>query len=188
MIGVVTPAKADTIVENYTVSGTAVENQSGHSGITSSQFSDFNTALGTLTGVTVSFNGTANYSGSITPDFAMFTDITTASDVHEVIVLGSGTGAGSGSFSIAASGTDSFGPDFSYFEGSGRQALVFDFAISGGTVSMSSQSGTLTYDYTPASTVTSVPEANSLSLLAAGLAGLLFLGRFRVPRPKRRLA
>ena len=79
-------AKADTIVEDFTVSGTAVRNNSGLDGITSSSFADFNTAVGTLTGVTLSFAGTANYSEPIEAgDTVDFVDVTTASNVNEEI-------------------------------------------------------------------------------------------------------
>jgi len=170
----VKPAKADTIVENFTVSGTAVEDN-GLFGITSSSFADFNTAAGTLTGVTLSFSGTANYSESVNSgDITIFSGVTTASNVHIQFFSGSGQGSG-GPFAISASGTAT--SDLSLFEGGGTQALVFGFLLTVGTVTMSDQSGTLTYDYTPAAPPTNVPEPGSLSLFGAGLAGLLFLGR-----------
>jgi hypothetical protein len=113
-----------TIVNNFTVNGTAVVNDSFNFGITSTSFADFNTALGTLTGVTLSFRGTAT---SVSNDLAFLDNVSTASDVVEPIFLGSGMGIGSGSFSISASGTDSHAFDLSMFEGSGTQALGVQF-------------------------------------------------------------
>jgi hypothetical protein len=151
-----------TIVNNFTVNGTAVVNDSFNLGITSTSFADFNTALGTLTGVTLSFRGTAT---SVSNDLAFLDNVSTASDVVEPIFLGVGMGIGSGSFPISASETVNF--DLSMFEGSGTQALVFNFFQDGGTVTMSGQSGTLTYDFTPAP-IASVPEP---STWAMGLIG-----------------
>jgi PEP-CTERM motif-containing protein len=141
------------------------------SGITSSSFADFNTAVGTLTGVTLSFSGTAN---STSVDLVFFEDVTPASDVHEQIFTGSGFQAGPGNFSISASGTDSFATDLSMFEGSGTQALVFDFFVTVGAVTMSGQSGTLTYDFTPA--VAAVPEPSTWAMMTLGFGLMGFLG------------
>jgi PEP-CTERM motif len=60
------------------------------------------------------------------------------------------------------------------FEGSGTQALVFNFFRAGGTVTMSGQSGTLTYDFTPA--VAAVPEPSTWAMMTLGFAGLGLLG------------
>jgi hypothetical protein len=163
------PAQANTIVEDFTVNGTAVINNSNDFGITSSSFADFNTAVGTLTGVTLSFSGTAN---STSTDLAAFLDVTTASNLQEEFFLGSGAQVGPGSFSISANGTDS--ADLSKFEGSGTQALVFDFFVAGGAVTMSGQSGTLTYDFTPA--VAAVPEPSTWAMMTLGFGLMGFLG------------
>ena len=111
------PAQANTIVEDFTVSGAAVVNDSGFDGITSSSFADFNTAVGTLTGVTLSFGGTANFSGAAPGELAFFDHVTPASDVHDEIFTGSGLQIGPGSFSISASGTDSFATRFDHVRG-----------------------------------------------------------------------
>jgi hypothetical protein len=160
-----------TIVNNFTVNGTAVVNDSFNFGITSTSFADFNTALGTLTGVTLSFRGTAT---SVSNKLAFLDNVSTASDVGEPIFLGVGMGIGDGSFSIAASGTDSDAFDLSMFEGSGTQALVFNFFRAGGTVTMSGQSGTLTYDFTPA--VAAVPEPSTWAMMTLGFGLMGFLG------------
>jgi hypothetical protein len=166
-------AKADTIVEDFTVSGTAVRNNSGLDGITSSRFADFNTAVGTLTGVTLSFAGTANYSEPIEAgDTVDFVDVTTASNVNEEFLSGHGSGFG-GNFSISANGTVSDAGLLSMFEGSGTQALVFNFIVDVGTVTMSGQSGTLTYDFTPAVAATPEPSTWAMGLVGFGLLGLL---------------
>jgi len=166
-------AKADTIVEDFTVSGTAVRNNSGLDGITSSSFADFNTAVGTLTGVTLSFAGTANYSEPIEAgDTVDFVDVTTASNVNEEIFSGPGSGFG-GNFSISANGTVSDAGLLSMFEGSGTQALVFNFIVDVGTVTMSGQSGTLTYDFTPAVAATPEPSTWAMGLVGFGLLGLV---------------
>jgi hypothetical protein len=167
-------AKADTIVKDFTVSGTAVRNDSGMDGITSSSFADFNTAVGTLTGVTLSFAGTANYSGGGEDGFADLSDVTSASNVHFQLFSGSGFGIG-GNFSISANGTASAPFLLSFFEGSGTQALVFNFDVDVGAVTMSGQSGTLTYDFTPA-VASVIPEPSTWAMMALGFAGLGFLG------------
>ena len=88
--------------------------------------------------------------------------------MHDEIFTGSGLQIGPGSFSISASGTDSFATDLIMFEGSGTQALVFDFFAEGvgTTVTMSGQSGTLTYDFTPAA----VPEPSTWAMMTLGSA------------------
>jgi hypothetical protein len=164
------PARAAAIVENFTINGTATQNITGNYGITSTTFADFNTSLGTLTGVTVSFAGLASFTGTGQGDYTVFVFVAAASDLSEGIISGSGMGT-FGPFNIDANDTDTAASDLALFEGSGTQALVFDFLISSGTVTASDQSGTLTYDYTP------VPESSSLSLFAAALPGLFFLGR-----------
>jgi hypothetical protein len=59
-------------------------------------------------------------------------------------------------------------------QGSGTQALVFDFFVSVGTVTMSGQSGTLTYDFTPA--VAAVPEPSTWAMMTLGFGLMGFLG------------
>jgi hypothetical protein len=167
VLGVVEPAMAATIVNDFTISGTAVENDSGLHGIATSSFADFDAAVGTLTGVTLSFTGTANVSGG-EGAFADFLGVGPASDVHEVLLIGTGSGV-SGNFSIAANGTTD---TLSFFEGAGMQALLFSFAVDSGTVTMSPQSGTLTYDYTPASPA--VPEPSTWAMVMVGFAGLAY--------------
>ncbi len=59
-------AHADTIVETFSVSGTAVENDSGAYGIDSTAIADFNTSLGTLNSITIVLSGEAtNIDGGI---------------------------------------------------------------------------------------------------------------------------
>jgi hypothetical protein len=117
----------------------------------------------------LSFAGTANYSGFISADFV---DVTTASNVNEELLFGQGSGSG-GDFSISANGTVSDAGVLSMFEGSGTQALVFNFGVDGGTVTMSGQSGTLTYDFTPAGAATPEPSTWAMGLVGFGLLGLL---------------
>jgi hypothetical protein len=171
-----------TIVNNFTVNGTAVLNDSFNFGITSTSFADFNTALGTLTGVTLSFRGTAT---SVSNKIAFLDNVSTASDVGEPIFEGLGMGIGDGSFPIAASSQALF---LNVFEGSGTQALVFNFFqdSSTGTVTMMGQSGTLTYDFTPVPTA-AVPEASTWAMMALGF-GLLGLVGYRKTRSDNALA
>jgi PEP-CTERM motif len=92
--------------------------------------------------------------------------------VHIEIFSGHGIGFG-GNFSISANGTVSDAFHLSFFEGSGTQALVFNFDVDVGTVTMSGQSGTLTYDYTPAVAAIPEPLTWAMGLVGFGLLGLL---------------
>jgi hypothetical protein len=170
-----------TIVNNFTVNGTAVVNDSFFFGITSTSFADFNTVLGTLTGVTLSFRGTAT---SVSNKLAFLDNVSTASDVVEPTFQGVGMGIGDGSFPISASETVNF--DLSLFEGSGTQALVFNFFQDSGTVTMSGQSGTLTYDFTPAP-IAAVPEPSTWAMMALGFGWLGLVG-YRKTRSDNALA
>jgi hypothetical protein len=92
--------------------------------------------------------------------------------VHFQLFSGSGFGIG-GNFSISANGTASAPFLLSFFEGSGTQALVFNFDVDVGTVTMSGQSGTLTYDFTPAVAAIPEPSTWAMGLVGFGLLGLL---------------
>jgi hypothetical protein len=64
--------------------------------------------------------------------------------------------------------------------------LVFNFFQDGGTVTMSGQSGTLTYDFTPVP-IAAVPEASTWAMMALGF-GLLGLVGYRKTRSDNALA
>jgi PEP-CTERM motif len=170
VLGVVKPAKADTIVVDFTVNGTGVEHSPLVEEITSSSFADFDAAIGTLTGVTLSFMGTAKLSPSSPFATAGLLSVGTA---DRELFLGSAGGFG-GSFPISANGTVSDAVSLSMFEGSGTQALVFIFGVEFGTLSMSGQSGTLTYDYIP--TTLAAPEPSTWAMMALGFVGLGHVG------------
>jgi hypothetical protein len=51
---------------------------------------------------------------------------------------------------------------------------MFLFGVEFGALSMSGQSGTLTYDYTPAALT--VPESSTWAMMALGFAGLGYAG------------
>jgi len=170
VLGVVKPAKADTIAVDFTVNGTAVQDNILFLEITSSSFMDFDPAIGTLTGVTLSFKGTAEFSPS---NFIAAAELFFVGAANKELFLGTGSGL-AGSFPISASGTINTPLDLSLFEGTGTQALMFLFGVEGGALSMSGQSGTLTYDYTP--TTLPVPEPSTWALMTLGFAGLSCAG------------
>jgi hypothetical protein len=170
VLGVVKPAKADTIAVDFTVNGTAVPDNILFHEITSSSFADFDPAIGRLDGVTLSFKGTANFSPS---SFLGAAELFFVGASNKELFFGSGGGSG-GSFPISASGTVSDAVSLRLFEGSGTQALMFLFGVEFGALSMSGQSGTLTYDYTPAALT--VPESSTWAMMALGFAGLGYAG------------
>jgi hypothetical protein len=60
-------ARADTLTENYTVTGLAIRNNSGAYGVTSTSFSQFDTSLGTLNSITIALSGNATSTSKSTP-------------------------------------------------------------------------------------------------------------------------
>jgi len=181
VFGVVEPAKADTIVEDFTVNGTAVFDD-GFFGITSSSFAEFNPAVETLSSVTLSFSGIADFSvdGSTMFPQATFNFISLSS-IPGVLAFGHGGRIEGGSFPISADQTFSDAEELSLFEGSGADSFGLYFAVDGGVVSLSGQSGTLTYEYTP--TASPVPEPSTWAMLMIGFAGLGYAGYRRARRP-----
>jgi hypothetical protein len=168
-------ARAGTITENFSASGTAAFNSTGGDGIDTTSFADFDTSRGTLNSITIDLGGEATNTSAFPNAFLL---VTSESDLNEFLVQGQGSIPDSGQFAISADGTDSYGPDMLYFEGSGTQELVLDF-FGSATIASDGVTGTLTYNYTPLDT-TATPEPSSFALLGAGLLGAAGLLRKRL--------
>jgi hypothetical protein len=166
-IASIASARAATITQDFDVSGTASGLDIVY--ISSGSVSEFNPALGTLTGVTIGFSGTATNTGS---SFDNFIAVSNGAVPNVALVEGNGFTDSPGSFSISASGTDTFA--FGLTGITGLSTTDLDFGFTDDTT-MTSQTGTLTYDYTP----TPTPEPASAVLLLTGFLGLRAVRRRR---------
>jgi hypothetical protein len=167
------PSNATTIIENFTLSGTATMQNNDE--ISSSSLDNFDTSLGTLTEVELSFSGTA------TPHDINANDLDTAQflgvgESGTNFGLISATGAGNGPFAISANGNSSNPAVLDLFEATGPQAIVLFFNLAEGTLSATG-SGTVTYVYTAADLP--VPEPADVGTFAVGLVALFSVWRFR---------
>lgn len=159
-------ARADVITQHFdfaTISGSNSE--------TGPTLNGFNSALGTLTSVVISDSVTATWSGGGSSDFndaSYFVFV--GSPILELVAAATGNTSGSDSGSLTL--TDS--ADLARFAGGTQATSVAANNSPLATASLSSTfgTGTLTYNYTPA---TSVLEPGSLALLTTGLLGLALL-------------
>lgn len=170
-------AHADTITQSFTVLGnTGAVLGSGSYGVASSSFARFDASKGTLNSLTISLSGTATYNGADHDNFEALSSVNASQ-----FVLGINTSGFTfqpGNFGIAASGTDSYGPDLSlFFTGSGTQQLLLQF--SDPTTNVSVTNGRITYDFTTPAATAITPEPSSLALLGTGLLGALGAARKR---------
>jgi PEP-CTERM motif len=164
-------ARATTLVESLSLTGSVPVLGM----IDTSSFAAFNPALGTLNSLSVSLSGTLNYTGSGLPadeggDLQLREDplVTTAcgSDITACLFFPTVGPDQSYDFELPAMTNASV---LSEYSGTGpRDFIIYDF---GGNLTdlftFLTSSGTLTYNYTAATSPAPVPEPASFALLGA---------------------
>jgi hypothetical protein len=148
-------------------------------------YNQFDATLGTLTSISVSFSGVIGFSGTASQPFLNFTvleDLFSWTKTSGTFPPGcTPYGNCNESFSFG----DTVASDLSFNTGLGTRTFgfIFDDADTNDFVTTVNSNGvdqpltgSITYNYTP---ITAVPEPASISLLSAGLIGLLLSRRRR---------
>lgn len=167
--------RADSLTETFTLT-VPTTLLTGNDIFPVTNFALFNPADGTLNDFKTTFTGPATWDSQNLPP-SLVTDLTLHGTSEEVAPFQMFPFPGNITFNI--SGTDSVGSDLTALTGTGTTTLDLRlFSNPGDTFATTGLTGTITYDFTPAS----VPEPSLLALFSVGLASLLGFMRLRAVR------
>ncbi|MGH6987952.1 MAG: PEPxxWA-CTERM sorting domain-containing protein [Caulobacteraceae bacterium] len=170
-------AQAATITQSFTITVSPAASTSGDLYVDSTSFNEFNPADGALTGITAALTGSGTWDATI--GFDTLSTALLFGGTNETVISPlspfplptlNETSIGSYPVTFAASGTDTYAPDFSFVTGTGMTHFDLKVFANGAadTFGTSGLTGSVTYDYTP----TAVPEPASWALMLIGFAGL----------------